>query len=183
MAIVAEGGTARMINLDLTRPEAEALSGALGTVENVNEHLTGAEESADAKLTAALAGQPLPEPAADRFPGPAPGAYSWAGAYPGLSVETAGQITCEILVEAGFMRAAIECADNVAGVTVLDALLAFHGNCWDDQHEGGAHRQDLIDVNRLFGWLSRPDLQDDFDEVHALVGDDTPDEERWQARS
>ena len=61
-------------------------------------------------------------------------------------------------------------------------LEAFRGNCWDDQHDGGAHRQDLVDVNRLFGYLGAPEIRDDLDDVLALVADDASDEERWENR-
>lgn len=175
-----------MINLDLTEAEGAALATALGVVENVNEHLTAAETSADAKLTAALAGEPPSELATDRYP-EQPAAGTW-DAYPPLSDETARLMLHEILFDAGFMLAAIDCADSPAGVTVLDALEAFRGNCWDDQHDGGAHRQDLIDVNRLFSWLgpiagpATIALRDPFAEVHGLVSDDAPDDERWAQR-
>jgi hypothetical protein len=173
-----------MINLDLERDEAEALSGALGTVENVNEHLTDAEARADAKVTAALAGtvSGVAEWLSDRYPEPVPGAAGWDDAFPALCDETADMILHEILFEQGFAQSAIDCADNRLAVTLLDMLEAFRGNCWDDQHEGGAHRQDLIDVNRLFGYLDAPEIRDDLDDVLALVADDASDEERWDNR-
>ena len=181
-----------MINLDLTPDEADGLGMALSLAENVNEHLDEAQQSAAGKLDAALAaaaGEPEP-PAPDRYPEPAPDAGAgapflprfWDAAYPVLTDDTARLILHEILFDAGFMRSAIDCDDSPGGVTVLDALRSFQGNCWDDQHEGGAHRQDLIDVNRLFGWLRRADLQDELGEVLALVADDAPDDVRWGAR-
>lgn len=173
-----------MINLDLTREEAEGLSAALSTAENVNEHLTGPQAAADAKLTAAL-GRTVPGVAgwlADRYPDPAPGATGWDDAFPALSDETAALILGEILFGHGFAQSAIDSADNRLAVTLLDMLEAFRGNCWDDQHDGGAHRRDLIDVNRLLGYLGAPQIRDDLDEVLDLVSDDASDEERWENR-
>jgi hypothetical protein len=160
-----------MINLDLTTAEAQALSDAVGIAENALEHLSDDLLTADAKLNLALSGD-RPEPPADRYPEPAQGATTWDEAFPPLTGETAADILGEILFDAGFARLAIETADDRLAVTLADVLEAFRGNCWDDQHDGGAHRQDLIDVNRLVRYLGDPD-GDDLTEVLALPHDDT----------
>jgi hypothetical protein len=160
-----------MINLDLTTGEAQALADSVGVFESVEGHISDDLAAADAKLIAALAGT-RPEPPADRYPEPAPGAATWDEAFPPLTGETAAAILDEILFDAGFARLAIETADDRLAVTIADVLEAFRGNCWDDQHDGGAHRQDLIDVNRLVRYLGDPD-GDDLAEVLDLPGDDT----------
>lgn len=113
----------------------------------------------------------------------------WDKAYPPLSDEEARQILDRILFGegegGGFMASAIDgvaSGQAILDVTVRDALEAFQGNCWDNQHDGGANKGDLIEVNRLFRWLGAPELCDDWEQVDALVPDDAPGEERWAAR-
>jgi hypothetical protein len=165
-----------------TPAEIGGLSDALATAENVDEHLTRDQLAAAAKLDAAFAA--APQPPADRYPAPDPAAADWIPAYPPLSDETACLVMQEILVDTEFLYlTAVDPPSGERGeVTLVDAVTTFAGNCWDDQHDGGAHRQNLIDANRLLIWLGRPDLTDDYNDVQSLIGDDVPEPERWASR-
>ena len=167
--------------LELTEPQVSAVSRAFNALQAANDgQLTPDEHIAVlAVLGAWRAAEPreLPEPPPDMFPDPVPGATSWEGAYPVMTDETAISILNQILWEAEFVRAAIseaagEGPQRILAVTVKDVLLSFQENCWADQGEGGAHRGDLIHLNRAWAYLGQPQFCDDLDEVLGLPPDD-----------
>jgi hypothetical protein len=145
----------------------------------------GGADGSDCQLTwQIIMTEAPPAPPVGRYPDPDPAAADWDAAYPPLTDEAACLLIRESLVDSEFLWLAIMLppGGERAEVTVLDAVTSFQGNCWDDQHDGGAHRRDLVDANRLLGWIGRPDLRDDYADVHSLVSDDAPEPEHWENR-
>lgn len=158
-----------IITLHLTPGQAADLSDAIAVSENVNEGLSDDLAGAAAALDEAVARAAATEDL-DVAVDPAAGVTEWADAYPVLTDQAATALLADVMFDAGFLHHAMLSADgDGAEVTVLEIVLGFIGNCWDDQHDGGAHRRDLINANRLLGWLGRDDMQDGLAEVLALV--------------
>lgn len=102
--------------------------------------------------------------------------------YPPFTEYEAQQAILEILVQQEFLVSEIEDADtpkDALKVTVQDALEAFQGNCYDDQHDGGAHKEDLILVNRVYQWAGMSELQDNCESIQELPEDKDEDSEEW----
>jgi hypothetical protein len=170
------------LTLTLEGPEVDALDGLLDLAERVNDDLTEGEADLAMSLHDARAAWAATAPARDLVDAaPAAGATTWQTAFPALTDDAAEMILHGILSGPAQAAAiAVQIADNPLQVTVAGMLDVFRGNCWDDQHDGGAHRQDLIDVNRLIIHLGGE--PDDLAEVLALVDDDMPEPERWEQR-
>ena len=69
----------------------------------------------------------------------------------------------------------IEAEDNptkVANIRVVDVVVAHRDNLWDDQHDGGAHKDDLLEANRLLLWLGYAELCDDYRSWSTLPSDE-----------
>jgi hypothetical protein len=88
----------------------------------------------------------------------------------------------EVLVDLEFLTSAMDCEDTPKQslqVTVLGCLEDFQGNCFDDQHDGGAHREDLILVNRIYQWAGQTESQDNCASILELPEDEGEDSEEW----
>jgi hypothetical protein len=144
-------------------------------------NMTEAEVLADLdELAAYLRAQTAAPSAEGRFPKvpsmaeAEAGGLTWESAFPALTDEVALGMISDIVADLGWLMIEVRAADDPLGVEVRDALRAFQGGCWDDQHDGGAHKQDLIDVNRIWLWYgpNAYTLLDPLAEVLGLEDDE-----------
>jgi hypothetical protein len=61
---------------------------------------------------------------------------------------------------------------RVANLRVIDILDRYRDNLWDDQGEGGAHKDQILAVNRLFVWMGYPEMCDQHLEWAMLAADE-----------
>jgi hypothetical protein len=70
-------------------------------------------------------------------------------------------------------------SEELADLKLVDVLVSYRDNLWDDQHEGGAHKDHLLAVNQLFIWLGVPDQCDPYEMWAALPADELQDTDAW----
>src|SRR5262252_2378864 len=71
-----------------------------------------------------------------------------------------GLLLDEILIRLGWLEQAISAPDwaaQIRAVTVGDAVEAFRGNCWDDHHDGGEHKFDLLLARKVMLAIGYPE--------------------------
>jgi len=85
-----------------------------------------------------------------------------------------GLLLDEILIRLGWLEQAISQPDLPSGiraVTVGDAVEAFRGNCWDDHHDGGEHKFDLLLARKVMLAIGYPEAEVDSRESIADLED------------
>ena len=61
---------------------------------------------------------------------------------------------------------------KLANIRVIDILESVRENYWDDQYDGGAHKDQLAAINMLFIWMGYPERCNDYDQWDALPSDE-----------